>query len=390
MMRLGNKSYLEWARSLAKVTGKTVSKQAIFKRMKAPWVKLLKTLLQEVIAKQSVKNIKHALLKHFNNVWIQDSTSLNLPEVMLKKFIGNVSRGKQKSVAKINVVLNVLTGLCPVMELMGFTINEQSLSGSILSIAQAGDLVIRDLGYFVLPVFAAMDEARIYFVSRLRYNVALYDVKTGEKRELAQLLKGKKYLDIKVKCGATEQLEVRLVAIKLSPEQAAERRRKAKKDRDRRLNHSEDYYVLLDYLIFITNVGCTIWNYKEVAQAYCVRWNIEILFKSWKSGFKIEDMIPEDRVHTSRIESYIYMMLLYITWFQQMLFIPLRWAIEKYSGKSLSLIKTVNYVMTSFNDWLFRDLGAKDSQQLAYFCSYDKRRRPNAVEGLDLFYKELG
>jgi hypothetical protein len=390
MMRAGNKSYLEWARSLAIVTGTTISKQAVFKRMKEPWVKLLKALLQEVIAKQCLKNIKHSLLKHFKNVWIQDSTSINLPEVMLKKFKGNVSRGKQKSGAKINVVLNVLTGLCPVMELMGFTINEQSLSDSILSIAQAGDLVIRDLGYFVLPVFAAMDEAKIYFVSRLRYNVGLYDIETDEKRELVQLLKGKAYLDIRVKCGAKERLEVRLVAIKLPPEQAAERRRKAKKDRDRRLNHSEEYYALLDYVIFITNVGRTIWYYKEVAQAYSVRWNIEILFKSWKSGFKIEDMIPADRAHTSRIESYIYMMLLYIAWFQQMIFIPFRLAIEKHLNKPISIIKAVSYIMTSFHDWLFRDIGTKDLHQLTYFCSYDKRRRPNAVWDLRLFYKELG
>jgi hypothetical protein len=389
-MRAGNKSYLEWARSLAMVTGKTISKQAIFKKMKEPWVKLLKLLLQEVMAKRSMQNVKQSLLKHFKHVWLQDSTSINLPDVMLPKFKGNVSRGEQKSVAKINVVLNVLTGLCPVMELMGLTINEQQLSGSILSIAQAGDLVIRDLGYFVLPVFKTMDEAGVYFVSRLRYNVGLYDVKAGEKIELIQLLTGKSYLDIRVKCGAKEQLEVRLVAIKLTPEQAAERRRKAKKDRDQRLNHSDDYYALLDYVIFITNVKQKIWNYKEVAQAYSIRWNIEILFKSWKSGFKIEEMIPEDRAHTSRIESYIYMMLLYIAWFHLIIYIPFRWMIEELSDKQLSIIKTVSYVMDSFHDWLFEGIGVKDLRQLAYFCSYDKRRRPNAVADLELFYKQLG
>jgi len=388
MMRVGEKSYLAWASSLAIITEKTISKQAIFKKMNEAWLTLLKLLLQEVIAKQSMKNVKLSLLKHFKHVWVQDSTSINLPDMMVKKFKGNVSRGKQKSIAKINVVLNVLTGLCPVMELMGFTINEQALSDSILSVAQAGDLVIRDLGYFVLPVFVAMDKAGIYFVSRLKYKVALYDIKTGKKRELAQLLKGKSYLDIKVKCGLKEQLEVRLVAIKLPPEQAAERKRKAKKDRDRRLNHSDDYYALLDYLIFITTVGPEIWSYKEVAQAYGVRWNIEILFKSWKSGFKIEDMIPEDRVHALRIEGYIYLMLLYIAWFLQIIFVPFRQAIKERFGKQLSMIKVVKYVMTSFHDWLIEDMGIKDLRQLAYFGSYDKRRRPNAVEDLELFYNQ--
>jgi hypothetical protein len=390
MMRVGEKSYLAWARSLTIITGKTISKQAIFKKMNKAWLTLLRLLLQEVIAKQSLKNVKQSLLKHFKNVWAQDSTSINLPDVMVKKFKGNVSRGKQKSIAKINVILNVITGLCPVMEMMGLTVNEQQLSVSILTIAQAGDLVIRDLGYFVLPVFKAMDIVGIFFVSRLKYNVSLHDLQTGEKTKLAQLLKGKSYLDIKVKCGTDEQLEVRLVAIKLPPEQAAERRRKAKKDRDKRLNHSDDYYALLDYVIFITNVGRKIWNYKDVAQAYGVRWNIEILFKSWKSGFKIEDMIPEDRVHTLRIESYIYLMLLYIAWFHQIIFIPFRRVIEERFGKQLSMIKAVKYVMTSYHDWLFENIRIKDLQQLAYFGSYDKRRRPNAIANLELFYNQSG
>ncbi len=84
-------------------------------------------------------------------------------------------------------------------------------------------------------------------------------------------------------CGKDKKLKVRLVAIKLSHEQAAQRKRKAKQDRDRRLNHSKGYYELLGYIIFITTVTEQIWNEQQVAAAYRVRWNIEIQFKSWKA-----------------------------------------------------------------------------------------------------------
>ena len=389
-MQAGNKSYLAWARALASITGKTISKQAIFKKMNKSWVRFLKALLQEVVRKQSLKGVKRSLLSPFTNVWLQDSTTIHLPDIMSTGFKGNVSRGKQKSVAKINIVINVLTGFCPVMELMGFTVNEQKLSGSILSIAKKGDLVIRDLGYFVLSVFTEMDTEGIYFLSRLKYNVGLYDIKTDKKLELARLLKGKSYLDRQLKCGAEEKLVVRLVAIKLSPERAAERRRKAKQDRDWRMNHSEDYYTLLDYLIFITNVEPAKWNYKQVAQAYRSRWNIEILFKSWKSGFRVEDMIPEDKIHTERIESYLYLMLLYIAWFHQIILMPFKWIIEKKTQKQISILKTVAYVMANFSDWLLEGMGTKDWRQLAYFCCYEKRTKPNAIAGLELFYKKLG
>ena len=390
MMQSGNKSYLAWSRSFAMVTGKTISKQGIFKKMNKSWLNLLKTLLQDVLKKQSQKGVRRSLLSPFKNVWVQDSTTLHLPDIMSSRFKGNVSRGKQKSVAKINIVINVLTGSCPVMELMGFTVNEQKLSGSILSIAKKGDLVIRDLGYFVLSVFTAMDTEGIYFLSRLKYNVGLYDIKTDKKLELARLLKGKPYLDRQLKCGAEEKLVVRLVALKLSPERAAERRRKAKQDRDWRANHSEDYYILLDYLIFITNVEPAKWNYKQVAQAYRSRWNIEILFKSWKSGFKMEEMIPDDKTHTERIESYIYMMLLYVAWFHQIILIPFKWIIEKKTQKQISILKTAAYMIANFSNWLCEGVGIKDWRQLTYFCCYEKRAKPNAIAGLELFYMKLG
>jgi len=85
-----------------------------------------------------------------------------------------MSKGKQKSIAKLNLVVNLLTGACPAMRLDSFTLNEQALSESILGIARAGDLVIRDLGYFVLGVFAKLTEAGVFYLSRLKYGVALF------------------------------------------------------------------------------------------------------------------------------------------------------------------------------------------------------------------------
>ena len=163
MMGEGTKSYWSWARSLTSVIGKTVSKQAIFERMNGSWVELVKTILKQVIAQQSNKAIIPQLFSSFNNVWLQDSTTLHLPDALRSKFKGNVSRGKQKAVAKIQVIINVLSGLCPVMDIMSFTVNEQRLSPTILKIAKAGDLVIRDLGYLVLTVLKQMNEAGIFF-----------------------------------------------------------------------------------------------------------------------------------------------------------------------------------------------------------------------------------
>jgi hypothetical protein len=210
----------------------------------------------------------------------------------------------------------------------------------------------------------------------------------GETICLPKLLAGKNILDITVLCGNEDRLQVRLVAIKLDEGQTAERIRKAKNDRDKRLNHSSDYYFLLGYVIFITNVGEDIWQAAQVALAYRCRWNIEILFKSWKSGLRAGGHIPQAKVNTNRVESYLYMMLLYLSWFHLLVFNPLRWAVYAETGRHLSIIKTALWA-TNHIDWFFTGCSQKMIRDIKYHCLYDRRKdRDNAMQKLDVFLKQ--
>jgi hypothetical protein len=389
MMMEGSKSYWSWACSLTTVIGRTVSRQAVSSRMTKSWVATVKLLVQEVMAQQAVRGMKRGLFACFGNVWLQDSTTLQLPEVMLQKFQGNVSKGKKKSVAKLNVILNVRSGLFQVLQWTSYTINEQRLASSILDTARAGDLVIRDLGYFVLDVFRQMQAAGIYFLSRCRYDISFYDVSSGKALHLLKLLKEKTWMDCPVLCGA-QKLHVRLVAIKLTETQAAQRRRKAKQDRDKRCNHSKDYYKLLGYVIFITNVENTVWNYRQAAEAYRVRWNIEIVFKSWKSGFHIQHLIPEARSNTERIESILYLLLVYITWFQLLVFIPLQWGLREQHRKHLSIIQAAKLLKGNVICRGDGDLSKSMKRLIAYYCCYDTRHdRINMAMRLEQFFLSL-
>jgi hypothetical protein len=381
MMKTGISSYWNWAVCISRLTGTKVSKQAIFNRMGPAWTNTVKALVASVVSAQGVIQADRAIFKGFGAVWLQDSSSFHLPDILYEKFKGNVSKGKQKSIAKLNLVVNLLTGLCPVMRLDSFTLNEQQLSDSILSTARGGDLVIRDLGYFVLDVFSRLTKAKIFYLSRLKHGVYLFSL-SGEALCLRKLLSGKNMLDVQVLCGSKERLQVRLVAIKLDEQQAAERIRKAKNDRDKRLNHSSDYYFLLGYVIFITNVGEDTWQTEQVAQAYRCRWNVEILFKSWKSGLRVHTLIPQATVKTDRVESYLYMMMLYLSWFHLLIFAPLRWAVYKDTGRHLSIIKAALWAVTNIN-WFFIGCNQAIKQEIKYYCIYDKRKkRKNAMEKL--------
>jgi hypothetical protein len=198
-------------------------------------------------------------------------------------------------------------------------------------------------------------------------------------------------VDIRILCGNQERLQVRLIAIKLDEKQTAERIRKAKNDRDKRLNHSSEYYFLLGYVIFITNVDQDIWQGGQAAQAYRCRWNIEILFKSWKSGLKVGRYIPQAKKHTERVESYLYMMLLYLSWFHLLVFVPLRWAVSNETGRHLSIIKAALWALNNI-DWFFTGCSQRMARDIKYHCLYDKRnKRENAIQKLEAFLeKSLG
>jgi hypothetical protein len=279
MMVSGQTSYASWALCLSRSASIMVSKQAIFERMNTAWVETLKCLLKEVIGIMAKRKFNRALFKNFNQIWLQDSTSIKLPNILYDKFKGNIVKGQKSAVAKLNVITNLLSGSCALLQWSAYTVTEQALSSEILSIARKGDLVIRDLGYFVFDVFKQMNDEGIYFLSRWRYGVLLFNPANGYRLNLIKLLKGKPYLDIEILCGE-KKVPMRLVAIRCNEAQAAERIRKAKKDRHHAVNHNKDYYTLLGYVIFLTSVKADIWTFKQVAQAYRLRWNIEILFKS--------------------------------------------------------------------------------------------------------------
>jgi DDE family transposase len=376
MLLTSSNSYWNWACCLQTITGLSVSKQAIFCRMNTAWVETVKALVREVIAAQANKQIKHPLFKKFKSVWIQDSTCLHLPEILFEKFRCKIMEGEKKAVAKLNIIVNAISGCCPIMEWESFTVSEVALSKRILHIAKAGELVIRDLGYFSLGLFKTMNAESIYFLSRYRPDVCLYDIRTGAQIELLKLLKGKPYIDQYMLCGRDEQLKARFVAMKISPEQANERRRKAKKHHRNTTNHGKEYYALLDYLFFIANVEQDTWNYKELCEAYRIRWNVEILFKSWKSGLKIKEMIPEARTHTDRVESILYLLLLYIAWFQLLVYLPIREWLEK-KNKYLSIIRVAKWIKAHSLDWLKSQITNNMKEEIEYYCCYDTRRRIN-------------
>ncbi len=379
----GMNTFSEWALQISLLSGNRVSKQGVFDRLHSRATAFAEQLLKKALLQQSGKSFNASLFECFKRVLLQDSTTLKLPQKLAPMFPGNHSRGEQKAVARIQNIFDIKKMKYIRFSLGAFTQNDQSASGDILSLARKGDLVMRDLGYFSIAVFEKLIKAGVHFVSRLKYGVTITD-QYGKPTLLKDLLKQKGGVDRWVYIGKEKKIWVRLVMVPVPPQEAAEKIRKAKQDRDARLNHSKEYYQWLGFNVYITTVGKDIWTAMQVYKAYSVRWQIEIIFKSWKSGFNLQHILHEGCTNEHRVRVSIFLLLLFICLFMQKIYLRYKNVIEHTTGKTISLLKLSIYGFKNFKEIiviphkLLKDL-------IVLHCCYDKRS--DRINMTDLYQK---
>jgi hypothetical protein len=151
-----------------------------------------------------------------------------------------------------------------------------------------------DLGYFKQTVFQEIDDGDAFFVSRLQTQTNLYWNKDDEHPlALLDLLKEQSETcgEFALYLGAKARLKTRVVFVKVPPDILEERRRKAKAAAKRKGRMcSQRHLDLLAWALFITNAPIEMLSSEQVALIYRVRWQIELVFKLWKSQAKMKEV----------------------------------------------------------------------------------------------------
>ncbi len=173
-----------------------------------------------------------------------------------KHWEGTRPRAPRTGLHKIQAVFELRSQRWLHFQLGALTDNDQKASSLILSLLQPGDLVIRDLGYAVFKVWRQIIQAGAYFLSRCRSDFVFFVPKTQKPVELLALVQNHYQLSAQLLLGAQERLPVRLVALRLPPALAAQRRRRARVNakKDRSLKLTKRYLKLLGWTILLTNV----------------------------------------------------------------------------------------------------------------------------------------
>jgi hypothetical protein len=228
------------------------------------------------------------LLDRFHAVCVEDSTIIALPDALAERFPGcGGNRNNAKAACKAQFRWELRSG-----RLDGPILHEGRAADRAVSFRERvakGTLRIRDLGYWQLDDLKQDADDGRFWLSRLKPGTALF-VADGTRTELRELLTvDTPQQEWAVQIGVRQRLACRLIARRVSKEeQEARKRRTAKtaKRKGRKLTAAAE--ARCEWDVVVTNVPCEQLSADEVWILLSVRWQIELLFKLWKSHGKLD------------------------------------------------------------------------------------------------------
>ena len=265
--------------------GVHVSPQAVDKRFTPAGThclaRVLTQALQRVVAAEP---LAVELLSRFTGVYLYDSTTRALPRSLVKQFPGSGqgSDGQRPAALKCQVELELSTGA------LNFEIEPARQTDVRSALVRrplpAGALRLADRGYLDLARLADDTAAGVYWLSRLQSSMVVEGA--GRRGTLAAWLKEctAERVDQEVEVGSTGRLKCRLLARRVPAAIAKKRRRKLQeqaKKKGRKVSAERE--VMCDWNVCITNLPTTLLTSAEAWVLLRSRWQIELLFKLWKS-----------------------------------------------------------------------------------------------------------
>lgn len=315
--------------------GVTLTKQGLQSRIEHA-VGFLTEMFQQAMALfRNELPLDLQVLQQFTAIFLTDSSSVALPDVLKDEFPGCGGDGPDAAL-KIQLTFEFLRGVMTGLRFQAGRTPDQSYTGELACI-QPGALYLSDLGYFVLSRFRRLDEAHAYFLSRFDTHTGLFAT-DGKTLDLLEWLRAHAAAQFEesVRIGQEEQLPCRVIVLRVPQEVADERRRKAHETARRKgRTPSARHLALMDWTIYITNVPPTRLTLRQVVILYSVRWQVELIFKVWKSECNLDRVAGR---HRERVLSELDAKLIGIV-IMQFLLAPFR-----NGERELSVVKVVRII----------------------------------------------
>ncbi len=331
-----------------------VSPEAIHQRMTRRALAFLQEMIQMAFAKLQADDTvcEEGLFAAFSRVYIADSTGFGLPDALKDLFPG-AGGSAAKAGGKIQLVWEYKSHTFAHFALIPWNVPDNKYVDTVVALARCGALFLFDLGYFKLQAFARIAAAQAYFLSRLNHQTTLLEANGGRVHvlELARVLasEARPLVEKAIYLGARERVAARLIAARV-PEAVVNKRRRTARHvaKKRGYTPSQAHLTLLAWNLFITNVPGPVWTPATVCTAYALRWQVELIFKSWKSYLQLATLPTKTADSTL---CYLYGQLLLILLIYG-LCPALRAQLWMKKRRELSVLKLVRHLQAVADRWL--------------------------------------
>ncbi len=250
--------------------------------------RVLAVALQRVLAADP---LAIPILEQFAGVYIEDSTIIVLPAALRDLWHGCGNATDQGEAAvKLTLRLDLATGRLAGLSLHDGRVHDSRAAHPVTSLPPES-LYLADLGFFRLTRLHQIDAQGGFFLSRLQVQTTVFDAEGRRWDDLAALLATQAAsVDLPVTLGVQQRLPARLIAVRVPQEVADQRRRRLRAEASRRGQAvSARVLALADWTIFITNAPSSRLPLEAVLVVARARWQIELLFKLWKSHGRIDE-----------------------------------------------------------------------------------------------------
>lgn len=318
-----------------------VSKQAIDKRFNEHTKEMLIYILKQILSKQ-LKKKGTSSHDHFSEIRIQDSSEFVAPKNLADVFPGYGGVGRE-AIVQLQLEYELLGG--KITELSYGSARDSDAVEGMKNINQIPPkaLLIRDLGYFSPKAFEEIRKRDAYFISRCKTQWSMYEKRDeqlvpltiADIKQRLQCHTGK-YLDLDIYVGSKVHSPVRLIASKL-PEEQTQKRLKKKRDNKTHLSKLVEESASLN--LFVTNVEREVCVASQIHNLYRLRWQIELIFKTWKSIMQLH------KIHSMNAIRFQCVLLIKLIW------VMLNWSLlqllEEKESYELSLHKLSRTLVSS-------------------------------------------
>lgn len=341
---------------ICKQHGISLSKQSLDERFNKEAVSFIKLLVTEQIKQQVVASPDIGFLDIFNQIKLLDSTRFDVPDQFKCLLPGFNGRNTSEAGISIQHEYDIKNNRTVHLEIFGATKSDSKYAESINKSIEPNDLIIRDLGYYSRDNLIDINKNDAYFISRLNTQADVYELNgDGQliKISFEQIHKQMGQLKIsqlekQVYVGKDKKLPVRLV-IQLMPQEIYEKRLSKISKYNKANGHQtkDETKERVRFNLFITNVKPEKITLEHVCLLYKIRWQIELIFKSWKSTFNLDNL---HKMKYYRYMSLIYSKLLLILLNHEII-VNIKAKLYIKTNKALSMAKCFK-TLAKYSEWI--------------------------------------